>query len=83
MKTILLINPPIYDFAAYDLWAKPLALLYLSSILKRQNINVEFFDYMDRLSPLIESPKSNKYGCGHYIKQLIVKPDIFIQVWNS
>ena len=77
MTKILLVNPPIYDFAAYDLWAKPLALLYLSSMLKQQNINVQFFDYMDRLSPLIKSPESNKYGCGHYIKQIIQKPYIF------
>jgi hypothetical protein len=34
MKKILLVNPPVYDFAAYDLWAKPLGLLYLSSLLK-------------------------------------------------
>ena len=38
MTKILLVNPPIYDFAAYELWAKPLGLLYLSSILKQQNI---------------------------------------------
>lgn len=75
-KTILLINPPIYDFAAYDLWAKPLGLLYLSSILKQQNINVEFFDYMDRRYPGILQKKSNKYGCGHYIKEEIEKPEI-------
>jgi len=28
-KRILLINPWIYDFAAYDLWVKPLGLLSL------------------------------------------------------
>ena len=49
MTKILLVNPPVYDFAAYDLWAKPLGLLYLSSILKQQNICVQFFDYMDRI----------------------------------
>jgi radical SAM superfamily enzyme YgiQ (UPF0313 family) len=49
MKTnILLINPPIYDFAAYDLWSKPLGLLYLSAILKAQDVNVHLLDYMDR-----------------------------------
>ena len=40
MTKILLVNPPIYDFVAYDLWAKPLGLLYLSSILKQQNVDV-------------------------------------------
>ncbi|MDD5020635.1 MAG: B12-binding domain-containing radical SAM protein [Endomicrobiaceae bacterium] len=76
MKRILLVNPPIYDFSAYDLWAKPLALLYLSSILKKQNVQIEFFDYMDRLSKLIENTESNIYGCGHYIKEKIAKPKI-------
>ena len=76
MAKILLVNPPIYDFAAYDLWAKPLGLLYLSSILKQQNINVQIFDYMDRNSSLVKNPKSNKYGCGHYIQKEIKKPKI-------
>ncbi|MBQ3834977.1 MAG: radical SAM protein [Elusimicrobia bacterium] len=83
-QSILLINPPVYDFAAYDLWAKPLGLLYLSSILKQQNINVNLFDYMDRFydnenkfSEYIYPKKSsNEYGCGHYIKKEIPKPEI-------
>jgi len=29
-RYLLLINPWVYDFAAYDLWAKPLGLLYLA-----------------------------------------------------
>jgi hypothetical protein len=28
-KTILLINPWIYDFAAFDFWTKPLGLLQI------------------------------------------------------
>ncbi|MEA5000502.1 MAG: radical SAM protein [Endomicrobiaceae bacterium] len=77
MKKILLVNPPVYDFAAYDLWAKPLGLLYLSSLLKQQNINVMFFDYTDRHSPLLSrEEKSNKYGCGHYIREEIQKPEV-------
>ena len=75
MKKVLLINPPIYDFAAFDLWAKPLGLLYLSSLLKRQGIGVDFLDYMDRKVGSAEA-KSNKFGCGHYEKQKIaVKPE--------
>ena len=76
MTKILLVNPPIYDFAAYDLWAKPLGLLYLSSILKQQNIEVQFFDYMDRNYPGITKQESNKYGCGHYLQQEIEKPKV-------
>lgn len=80
MTKILLVNPPIYDFAAYDLWAKPLGLLYLSSMLKQQNIDVKFFDYMDRNYPYIPKQKSNKYGCGHYIQQEIEKPSIISNI---
>ena len=76
MTRILLVNPPIYDFAAYDLWSKPLGILYLASILKQKNIDIDFFDYMDRNYPSIEKMKSNKYGCGHYIQEEIEKPSI-------
>ena len=31
---ILLINPWITDFAAYNFWIKPLGLLYIASLLK-------------------------------------------------
>jgi hypothetical protein len=31
---LILINPWIYDFAAYDLWSKPLGLLYLAGYLR-------------------------------------------------
>ena len=80
MAKILLVNPPIYDFAAYDLWAKPLGLLYLSSILKQQNIDVQLFDYMDRNYPGVPKQPSNKYGCGHYIQQEIEKPRVISNI---
>ncbi len=80
MTKVLLVNPPIYDFAAYDLWAKPLGLLYLSSILKQQHIDIQFFDYMDRNYPNIQKQESNKYGCGHYIEHEIKKPKIISNI---
>ncbi|MDR3048871.1 MAG: radical SAM protein [Elusimicrobiota bacterium] len=69
---ILLINPPIYDFAAYDLWAKPLGLLYLSAILKAQEQEVELLDYMNCRDALHLS--NSRFGCGHYQKIEIPKP---------
>ena len=33
-RKILLVNPWIYDFAAYDLWVKPLGLLYIGATAK-------------------------------------------------
>ncbi|OIP98735.1 hypothetical protein AUK40_01150 [Candidatus Wirthbacteria bacterium CG2_30_54_11] len=43
----LLINPWIYDFAAYDLWMKPLGLLYLSSVFKAYGHEVQLIDCLD------------------------------------
>ena len=80
---ILLINPPIYDFAAFDLWSAPLGLLYLTSILKQQNVEVELLDYMDRAETKklnvqnlkFKVGKTDEYGRGHYIRQKIEKPN--------
>lgn len=44
----MLVNPWIYDFAAYDFWAKPLGLLYLASILRKNGYEI---NYLDCLSP--------------------------------
>ena len=32
-RRILLVNPPIYDFAAYDFWLKPYGLLRVAGLL--------------------------------------------------
>ena len=37
---ILLVNPWIHDFAAYDFWAKPLGLLILAAVLRGQGCSV-------------------------------------------
>ncbi len=74
-KKVLLVNPPVYDFAAFDLWAKPLGLLYLSSILKQSDIEVAMLDYMDRYFQRQEA-QSNKYGGGHYNRQVVKKPEV-------
>ncbi len=41
---LLLINPWIYDFAAYDFFARPLGLLYLAGLLRAQGYEVQFLD---------------------------------------
>ncbi|MBM4024357.1 MAG: radical SAM protein [Planctomycetes bacterium] len=45
MRRILLVHPPIYDFAAYDFWLKPYGLLSVAGQLRGQ---AEFllFDYL-------------------------------------
>ncbi len=73
---ILLINPWIHDFAAYDFWAKPLGLLSLGAILVHHGLNVAYIDCLDRFHP--QAPKSNpqaRYGRGPYLKTPIAKPE--------
>ena len=41
---LLLINPWIYDFVAYDFFARPLGLLYLAGWLRAQGYAVHFLD---------------------------------------
>ena len=49
--SILLVNPWIHDFAAYDFWAKPLGLLSIASILREHGFNVSYIDCLDRFHP--------------------------------
>jgi hypothetical protein len=44
---ILLINPPIYDFAAYDFWLKPYGLLSVAGRLRGQ-AEFSLFDYLEQ-----------------------------------
>ena len=74
-KSILLINPWIYDFAAYDFWAKPLGLLYIASILRNyKEFNIHFIDCTDRYFPGIEI-KDKKDGTGKYHSEEVPIPD--------
>lgn len=79
-KNILLINPWIYDFAAYDFWLKPLGLLYLGSLLRANGQRVSYIDCLDPYAPLMlqksgKAPKRHAYGHGRFFRQVINKPD--------
>ncbi|MGD8659047.1 MAG: radical SAM protein [Desulfobacterales bacterium] len=72
---ILLINPWIHDFAAYDFWAKPMGLLSIASMLRHHGIQVSYIDCLDRFHP--RAPKTDpgaRYGRGPYYKTRIPKP---------
>ena len=43
---VLLVNPHIYDFAAYGFWSSPLGLLYLGSILRENHMDITLVDCM-------------------------------------
>lgn len=73
---VLLVNPPIYDFSAYDYWIKPLGLLYISSILKNNKINIKLIDAMDRFDEFYKDVKSDDFGRGKFYYKKIPKIDI-------
>jgi hypothetical protein len=74
---ILLVNPPIYDFAAYDFWLKPYGLLSVAGQL-RGPAEFLLFDYLEQrrcdgglkkpseANPQSEigNPKSDRWGRG-------------------
>lgn len=78
--TVILVNPWIYDFAAYDLWAKPMGLLYLASHLRESGLSVHLIDCLDVHYPLIgetayaKKPLRRLYGTGKYWKRRVPKP---------
>lgn len=77
---LVLINPWIYDFAAYDLWAKPLGLLYLAAILRDNGFQVNFVDCLDTghleysRGPIGRRPMKRKFGTGKFLRTPIPKP---------
>ena len=80
--SLLLVNPWIYDFTAYDFWSKPLGLLYLASILREQGYEINYIDCMDRYNPdllRIQNklfPKKDESGRGPFYKEEIKKPEV-------
>jgi len=72
---ILLVNPWIHDFAAYDFWAKPLGLLTLASILRRHGFNITYLDCLDRFhEKALQTDPYARCGRGPYLKTKIPKP---------
>ena len=65
---VLLINPWITDFAAYNFWVKPLGLLYVASFLRENGFQVTLIDCLDFYS------KRKQYGDGNFFKTWIEKP---------
>ena len=79
-KNILLINPWIHDFAAFDFWAKPLGFLYLASLLRKSGFTVSFIDCLNgehswvQAQPRVTIPERKAEGPSKFLKQRIDKP---------
>ena len=75
--SILLINPPIYDFSAIDFWLRPLGMLTIAGKIASQT-SFEMFDFLDRSHPfLADKPqyKSDEWGRGRFFSVKFQKPD--------
>jgi hypothetical protein len=73
---ILLVNPPIYDFAAYDFWLKPYGLLTVAGYL-RGKADFKLFDYLDRLHSFVAKLKnlaSDRWGRGRFYHEIVPNP---------
>ncbi len=72
---VLLVNPWIHDFAAYDFWAKPYGLLSLAAVLRRYGARISYIDCLDRFHP--KAPAGDplaRHGRGPYLKRPIPHP---------
>jgi hypothetical protein len=79
---ILLLNPPIYDFAAYDFWLKPYGLLSIAGYL-RGRAEFVLFDYLDRLHPFMAGRKelqSDEWGRGRFYCEQVTSPPCLVQI---
>jgi len=78
---ILLVNPPIYDFSAYDFWLKPYGMLHVAGFLRGQ---AEFclFDFMDRLDRRLPQGKyrADEWGRGEFYCEFVDKPAVFAEI---
>jgi radical SAM superfamily enzyme YgiQ (UPF0313 family) len=78
---ILLINPWIYDFAAYCEWTEPLGLLSIAALLKENGYQVALLDCLDRRHPKLPSAlRDDRYGCGKFLKTPVDKPAVLRKV---
>jgi len=79
---ILLVNPPIYDFSAYDFWLKPYGLLRVAGYLRDQ-AQLNLFDYLDRfpaLAPSLPAHRSGTWERGPFYAETVPKPGLFAAI---
>jgi len=68
-KTFLLINPCIYDFAAFDMWARPYGLYEIAGKLRSMGFNIALIDCMEEGL----EKKHKIFGQSSYIKTKVPK----------
>ena len=80
--TILLVNPPICDFSAYDFWLKPYGMLTAAGFL-RDKADFLLFDYLDRQSDFMTKMselESDEWGRGRFYEEKIAAPSCLVNI---
>jgi radical SAM superfamily enzyme YgiQ (UPF0313 family) len=73
MPRLAFINPWIYDYAAVNMWSKPLGLLQVAEFLSPYAQSLAWIDCMDDYHP-------GCYGVGKYTKVPVPVPDVLKDV---
>ena len=84
-SSILLVNPWIHDFAAFDFWAKPLGLLMIGAMLRERGGAVNLVDCMDVSHPAMISAgllprKRAGSGAGNFFRLHSAKPAVLAAI---
>jgi len=72
-KRILFVNPWIYDFAAYNLRAKPLGLLKIAEYLSPFDVELSVIDCVD-------AAERKKYCTGKFRTETLRKPELLARI---
>jgi len=80
MPRLLLVNPWIFDFAAYDFWLKPIGLLSLAESLKQAGFEIELIDLTNCASGVSADSRPARLkrlsdGRGKFLSEIIPKPE--------
>lgn len=74
---LLLVNPYIYDFTAYDLWLRPLGLLYIAAVIRKYtDCEIYWLDALDRFQEG-SGVKAGEIGRGKYFREVVKKPAVY------
>lgn len=81
MTRILLVNPPIYDFSAYDFWLRPYGMLQAAGMI-RGRAEMTLFDFLDRAAAGESDSASpdDLWGRGKFPSRLVAKPPAFADI---
>lgn len=74
-KRVLGVNPPVHDFAFFDLWSKPMGLLFLLGKLRGEGADVSLLDMVAEAAL-----KDKKFGRSKTFSVEIEKPEPYRKI---